>query len=154
MRVAICAFVMLEVLATASSMNTEGRQLRMVNRLTEADPEPKSDDVIEATNPKDIIKKGETVAKPEKKITGTPVDKVAVKGKIIFKVSKKSAGSPVDKAAVKRPTLKLVGPKNTEQAEAKAEGKAALKAARTPAAGEGPKMHAAKKATAITKKVP
>merc|ERR1740136_570135 len=113
-------------------MNTEGRQLRMVNRLTEADPEPKSDDVIEATNPKGIIKKGETVAKPEKKITGTPVDKVAVK----------------------RPTLKLVGPKNTEQAEAKAEGKAALKAARTPAAGEGPKMHAAKRATAITKKVP
>jgi len=153
MRVAICAFVMLEVLATASSMNTEGRQLRMVNRLTEADPEPKSDDVIEATNPKDIIKKGETVAKPEK-ITGTPVDKVAAKGKINVKVSKKSAGSPVDKAAVKRPTLKLVGPKNTEQAEAKAEGKAALKAARTPAAGEGPKMHAAKKATAITKKVP
>jgi len=145
MRVAICAFVMLEVLATASSMNTEGRQLRMVNRLTEADPEPKSDDVIEATNPKDIIKKGETVAKPEKKITGTPVDKVAVKGKIIFKVSKKSAGSPVDKAAVKGTRTKLVGPKNTEQAEAKA--------------GEGPEVHAAKKTTAkkttkITTKVP
>jgi len=80
MRVAICAFVMLEVLATASSMNTEGRQLRMVNRLTEADPKPKSDDVIGDPNLTNaIIKKGETVAKPEVKIAGTRVDKVAVK---------------------------------------------------------------------------
>jgi len=155
MRVAICAFVMLEVLATASSMNTEGRQLRMVNRLTEANPKPKPDDRIEATNPTVINKKGETVAKAEKKIAGTPADKVAVKDTVLkVTVAKKIAGSPVDKAAVKGTRTKLVGPKNTEQAEAKAEGKAALKAARTPGAGEGPKMHAAKKTTKITTKVP
>merc|ERR1740136_598988 len=94
-------------------MNTEGRQLRMVNRLTEADPEPKSDDVIEATNPKDIIKKGETVAKPEKKITGTPVDKVAVKE------AKGSLEWPKLAAKVAVPS---VGPEGTDQAVKKAAG--------------------------------
>jgi len=146
MRVAICAFVMLEVLATASSMNTEGRQLRMVNRLTEADPKPKSDDVIEATNLKVIIKKGETVAKPVKKIAGKPVDKVAVKDTVLkVTVAKKIAGSPVDKAAVKRPMLKLVVPKNTVQAEAKATVKEKKPTAPKPAVSE---------ATAPENKVP
>jgi len=152
MRVAICAFVMLEVLATASSMNTEGRQLRMVNRLTEADPEPKSDDVIEATNPKDIIKKGETVAKPEKKITGTPVDKVAVKGKIIFKVSKKSAGSPVDKAAVKRPTLKLVGPKKYGASGSQSGRQSGVKSSQNSGGGRGAKNACGEKSYGDNKK--
>jgi len=145
MRVAICAFVMLEVLATASSMNTERSQLRMVNRLTEADPGPESNDGIEATNPKVIIKKGETVAKPEKKITGTPADKVAVKDTVLkVTVAKKIAGSPFDPA--------------------KAAGEAAVKSARISvanskvgsraSAGLKGTVQAAKKATAITKKVP
>jgi len=128
MRVAICAFVMLEVLATASSMNTEGRQLRMVNRLTEANPKPKPDDRIEATNPTVINKKGETVAKAEKKIAGTPADKVAVKDTVLkVTVAKKIAGSPVDQAkGAVRVAAKVagasVGPKGTDQAVKKAAG--------------------------------
>jgi len=69
MRVAICAFVMLEVLTTASSMNTEHRQLRKVNRLTEAKPKPKFNDEIGA-NPTNVInKEGIIGAKPKVKIT-------------------------------------------------------------------------------------
>jgi len=52
MRIAICAFVMMDVLITASSMDTEYRYLRMVNRLTEATKE---------------------------EVTSKPVDKVVVK---------------------------------------------------------------------------
>jgi len=144
MRVAICAFVMLEVLATASSMNTERSQLRMVNRLTEANPKPKPDDRIEATNPTVINKKGIHVSKAEQKIAGTPADKVAVKDTVLkVTVAKKIDGSPVD--------------------QAKAAGEAALSAGRKSVAdairskvSAGPKgtEQAAKKATAITKKVP
>jgi len=146
MRVAICAFVMLEVLATASSMNTERSQLRMVNRLTEANPKPKPDDRIEATNPTVINKKGIHVSKAEQKIAGTPADKVAVKDTVLkVTVAKKIAGPPVDRA--------------------KAAGNAAIGAAKTSVANAirgGPKVsagpkgteQAAKKATAITKKVP
>jgi len=80
MRVAICAFVMLEVLATASSMNTERSQLRMVNRLTEAKPKSKSNDEIGVAKPTNvIIKKGKTVPELKAKSNVTPVDKGAVK---------------------------------------------------------------------------
>merc|ERR1740136_87922 len=114
---------MLEVLATASSMNTEGRQLRMVNRLTEANPKPKPDDRIEATNPTVINKKGIHVSKVEQKIAGTPADKVVLK----VTVAKKIAGSPVDQAkGAVRVAAKVagasVGPKGTDQAVKKAAG--------------------------------
>merc|ERR1740124_252198 len=111
MRVAICAFVMLEVLATASSMNTEGRQLRMVNRLTEANPKPKPDDRIEATNPTVINKKDIHVSKVEQKIAGTPADKVAVKDTVL-KATVANAIRGVPKVSA--------GPKGTEQAAKKA----------------------------------
>jgi len=156
MRVAICAFVMLEVLATASSMNTERSQLRMVNRLTEANPKPKPDDRIEATNPTVINKKGIHVSKAEQKIAGTPADKVAVKDTVLkVTVAKKIAGSPVDQAkgAVKDAKGSLewpklaakvagasVGPKGTDQAVKKAAGLT--------------KDQAVKKAAGLTNNVP
>jgi len=149
MRVAICAFVMLEVLATASSMNTERSQLRMVNRSTEADPKLKSNNGIEATNPTVINKKGETVAKPEKKTAGTPADKAAVKDTVLkATVVKKIARSPVDDAAGivalnyagGHGLPSSVGPKGTDQAVKKAAGLT--------------KDQAVKKAAGLTNNVP
>jgi len=97
MRIAIlCAFVMLDVRTTTSSMDTEHRQLRMVNRLTEA-TKTVIKPAVKATVPKNkpVTKTGLKinvgVKKPEPKESGFPV---APKVKVTAKVSVKALVKP------------------------------------------------------------
>jgi len=157
MRVAICAFVMLEVLTTASSMNTEHRQLRMVNRLTEANPKSESNDDIGDSNPtNDIIKKVKTVPNPNVKITDTHVDKVAPKP-TAPNVFLPKVITPVDKGAVKATASKETASKPTAPKPTKRIGvheKSVVKVVAREAVPYGAQKPTAQKPTAPNKKIP
>jgi len=112
MRIAIlCAFVMLDVRTTTSSMDTEHRQLRMVNRLTEA-TKTVIKPAVKATVPKKkpVLKTGIEVKvgvkKPVSKESGSPV---APKAKVTAKVGATAPKTPSTKVMVGKVGIKIGG---------------------------------------------
>jgi len=106
MRTAVCVFVMLDVLITTSSMDTEYRQLRMVNRLTEVNPKPNFNNENENPDPTHV--KTKVGAKPR-----TPLGKAKGRAKAGLKSAVKGDLNPTDvkiKVGAK-PFMPPVGPK-------------------------------------------